>query len=122
MKWLRISLMTISSYKFGILAEYCAIIILALKGYKILRRRYRNYLGEIDIITRKNNILVFVEVKARMKLEQEYTPVTDKQVRRIRNAAELFIAQNRKYQTYNIRFDLIMIAGNHWPQHLKNIW
>lgn len=114
--------MTINSYKFGILAEYCAIIILVIKGYEILKLRYRNYLGEIDIIAKKANLVVFIEVKARMKYEEDYSPVTNKQILRIKNAASLFLAQNAKFHNAECRFDLIVIAGNCWPKHLQNVW
>lgn len=114
--------MKIGTYKFGIIAEYCAIILLLVKMYKILKIRYRNYSGEIDIIAKKGNMLVFVEVKARMRLDQNYTPVSDHQIRRIRNAATLFIAQNPKYHNCDVRFDLIIIAGNALPKHMRNAW
>jgi putative endonuclease len=50
---------------FGRLAEDLAAKALRRKGYRILERNYRNPLGEIDIIARDGETLVFVEVKAR---------------------------------------------------------
>ena len=49
----------------GRMSEYVAAIFLMLKGYRILALRHRTRLGEIDIIARKGDLAVFVEVKAR---------------------------------------------------------
>ncbi|MFZ2199612.1 MAG: YraN family protein [Microgenomates group bacterium] len=38
---------------------------LMMKGYKILQRNYRSKWGEVDIIAKINNIVVFVEVKTK---------------------------------------------------------
>lgn len=111
----------LSTYKFGIIAEYVAILLLKIGMYKILKLRYRNYAGEIDIIAMKNNVVVFIEVKARMKLDLGYELVHPKQIDRIKNAASLFLAQHPKLQSKDARFDLMVISANSWPRHLKNI-
>lgn len=51
--------------KFGGLAEDFAVKTLTSKGYKILDRNFRSRFGEIDIVAREGDTLVFVEVKAR---------------------------------------------------------
>jgi putative endonuclease len=51
--------------QFGQKAEAMAVRHLKKRGYKILARNYRNRSGEIDIIAREGETLVFVEVKAR---------------------------------------------------------
>ena len=51
--------------QFGQKAEDMAVRYLKKRGYKILERNYRNRNGEIDIIARDGDALVFVEVKAR---------------------------------------------------------
>ena len=48
----------------GHVSEWIAAAYLFLKGYRILARRYRTKLGEIDIIARKGDLAVFIEVKA----------------------------------------------------------
>jgi putative endonuclease len=52
----------ISDGKFG---ERAACIYLSTKGYEVLERNWHCRYGEIDIVARKNNRLVFVEVKMR---------------------------------------------------------
>ena len=49
----------------GRLAEWAAALCLRLRGYRILALRHRTPLGEIDLIARKGDLVVFVEVKAR---------------------------------------------------------
>ena len=49
----------------GILGESLACAELERRGYAILARRYRTRFGEIDIISERGGVVVFVEVKAR---------------------------------------------------------
>ena len=46
-------------------AEWQAAAILFFKGYRIVAMRYKTSLGEIDLIARKGDLAVMVEVKAR---------------------------------------------------------
>ena len=50
---------------FGIRAEEWAARLLERQGYRILERRYRTRIGEIDLVALHGETLVFVEVKAR---------------------------------------------------------
>ena len=47
-----------------------------LKGYRILARRYRTPHGEIDIVARRQQLIAFVEVKARASLDDAAYAVT----------------------------------------------
>ena len=49
----------------GIVAEWLASVLLMLRGYSILARRFRSPFGEIDIVARRGKRLAFVEVKRR---------------------------------------------------------
>src|ERR1700720_1874247 len=57
------------AFRLGISAESRAAAFLIAKGYRILGRRWRSPVGEIDIIARRRQLLVFVEVKARDNFE-----------------------------------------------------
>ena len=57
--------MTHARLSFGLFGEELACQELERRGYVILDRRYRTKHGEIDIIARHGDYLVFVEVKAR---------------------------------------------------------
>ena len=66
------------AFRLGISAESRAAAFLIAKGFRILARRWRSPVGEIDIIARRRQLLVFVEVKARAKLEDAAWSVTDR--------------------------------------------
>src|ERR1700722_15777832 len=53
------------AFRFGLSAESRAAALLVAKGYRILARRFRTPVGEIDIVARRRGVLIFVEVKAR---------------------------------------------------------
>jgi putative endonuclease len=57
------------AYRLGHLAETRCVWYLRLKGYRILSRRFKTPVGEIDIVARHRGTLVFVEVKARADVE-----------------------------------------------------
>jgi putative endonuclease len=54
-----------AAFRVGISAESRAAAFLIAKGFRILARRWRSPLGEIDIVARRRRLLVFAEVKAR---------------------------------------------------------
>ena len=82
------------AFRTGISAESRAAAFLIAKGFRILARRWRSPVGEIDIIARRRSLLVFVEVKARENLDDAAWSVTDRQRLRIAAAAEAWLARN----------------------------
>jgi len=106
---------------FGILAEYICMIIYKLKFYQILHHRKRYYVGEIDIIALRNKEIVFIEVKARSSnIDDRF--VSFNQQKRIKQAAQMFLSHNTKYNNYNIRFDLVIVSPYKLPIIIKNAW
>src|SRR5882757_3129488 len=59
----------IAAFRTGLSAESCAAALLMAKGYRILAKRFKTPHGEIDLVAKKRNLLVFVEVKARARLD-----------------------------------------------------
>ncbi len=101
--------MKTSSQKQGKSAEDLAVKHLQKMGFSIIERNYRYERAEVDIIAKKNTLLVFVEVKARSNHRfghpEEF--VTCKQQDLIHAAAEDYIlAQNWGHA---VRFDIISI-------------
>ena len=108
------------AYRFGVVAEYLAMIFLTLKGYQIVGRRFKTPVGELDIIAVRGKTLCFVEVKARKNHRLiEYT-VRPSQQQRIVRGAEYFLAHKKKFKAHNIRFDVIFISRRRGLQHLKH--
>jgi uncharacterized protein (TIGR00252 family) len=78
----------IAAFGLGISAESRAAAWLIAHGYRILARRWKSPLGEIDIIAARRHTLIFVEVKARATLDGAAESVTERQKHRIAAAAE----------------------------------
>ena len=108
----------IAAFRVGISAESRAAAYLIAKGYRILARRWKSPLGEIDIIAARRHLLVFVEVKARATLDDAAFSVTDRQKQRIAAAAEIWLAKNQDRVFNDIRFDAILVAPGKLPRHI----
>jgi putative endonuclease len=80
------------AFRLGLTAESRAAAFLIAKGFRILARRWRSPLGEIDIVARRRHLLVFVEVKARDRLDDAAWSVTPRQRARLVAAAEVWLA------------------------------
>lgn len=106
------------AFRFGLTAESRAAAFLIAKGYRIAARRFRSPVGEIDIVARRRRSLVFVEVKARERLDDAAEAVTPRQRRRIIAAAEAWLAAHPDDVTRDIRFDVVLVAPGRIPQHL----
>jgi putative endonuclease len=104
----------------GRAAEARAIAYLEANGYRIIAQRYRTRYGEIDIIAQRAEVLHFIEVKQRATLEQALYAITPKQLARIWQAAEAFMAAHPAYQQSAAQLDAICIAGSQL-QHEQNI-
>lgn len=102
-------------------AETIAALILSLKGYRILARRFQTNGGEIDLIAWKSNTLVCVEVKARDALEAALFAVTPKSKRRIETAARAFLSRHPRYTAHGLRFDILALSGPRW-RHVRDAW
>jgi putative endonuclease len=106
------------AFAFGLSAESRAAAYLVAKGYRILARRWRSPVGEIDIVARRRGVLIFVEVKARERLDDAAEAVTAHQQRRIIAAAEAWLATNPRYAEHDMRFDVVLVAPKSIPRHI----
>jgi putative endonuclease len=77
----------------GRAAEAIATRALQEKGYSILERNFSNRFGEIDIIAKDKNTLVFVEVKAKTGIEYGIPEemINPGKLQRIRNMAMVYL-------------------------------
>ncbi|MCD6035126.1 MAG: YraN family protein [Rickettsiales bacterium] len=110
------------SYRFGILAEYWVIFRLVLKGYRILFRRYKTPVGEIDLIARKRDTLIFIEVKARRNEQTLHEVLTSHQQQRIRQAGNYFLARFPHLNGKDCRFDLATVGKRFRMEHHLDAW
>jgi len=90
--------------------EELAVSFLAEKGFEIVERNYRFGKGELDIIAREKDFLVFVEVKSRESLEYGLPEeaITKRKMAQIRKIAEAYLAE-KSITDENIRFDVVAI-------------
>lgn len=116
------------AHRYGLNAEKLAALYLRCKGYRILAERYRNPLGEIDLIALKGRTLAAVEVKARRTLEQCNDSVPPWKQQKVSRALEGLLAGHGRIAglaqaaEHDIRFDVVWIAPWRWPRHIKDAW
>ena len=91
-------------------------------GYRIVARRYRTKVGEIDLVARRGGVLAFVEVKRRARLADGLEAVTARSQVRIRRAAELFLQRHPALAPLALRFDVVIITPWAWPRHVVDAW
>lgn len=106
------------AFRLGLSAEIRAAAYLIAKGYRIAARRWRSAVGEVDIVARRRNVLVFVEVKARNQLDDAAYSVTERQQRRIAAAAAAWLAARPEDALRDIRFDAMLVAPGRLPRHI----
>ena len=106
------------AFRTGISAESRAAAFLIAKGFRILARRFKSPVGEIDIVARRRTLLIFVEVKARPDLEEAAWSVTERQRSRIIAAAEAWLARYPDERIRDIRFDAMLVAPGRIPRHI----
>jgi putative endonuclease len=106
------------AFRLGISAESRAAAFLIAKGFRILARRWRSPVGEIDIIARRRQLLVFVEVKARDKFDAAAWSITDRQRLRIAAAAEAWLAGQGDHDFRDMRFDAVLVVPGRIPRHI----
>jgi putative endonuclease len=110
----------VRAFQRGLSAESRAAMVLIAKAYRIVARRWKTPVGEIDIVARRRRALVFVEVKARDTLDAAAEAVTERSQRRIVAAAEFWLSRNPDDANCEIRFDVILIAPSKMPRHIAN--
>jgi putative endonuclease len=103
-------------------AETAAALWLQLKGYRILDRRARTPLGEIDLVAARGKMLVFVEVKSRPTFTAALEAVTPELRRRVEQAARLWVSRHRKTQDWLWRFDVVLLSPGRLPRHMRDAW
>jgi putative endonuclease len=107
-----------AAFRLGLSAESRAAAMLVAKGFRIVARRFKSPVGEIDIVARRRHLLIFVEVKARPTLEEAAESVNARQRRRIAAAAEAWLADNADDSIGDIRFDVVLVAPGKIPRHI----
>ncbi|MCR4823050.1 MAG: YraN family protein [Treponema sp.] len=107
----------VSTRDLGQKGEEKAASYLIEQSYCILERNWRTRYGEIDIIALKDDVLVFVEVKALPSGNAETLAheLDLRKQRKIIKTANYFLLKHRKYSDSKIRFDVLVIDMPDFP-------
>lgn len=110
------------AFRRGHFAETAASWLLRCKGYRIVARRVRTPLGEIDIIARRGRTTAFVEVKERPTSDVALEAVSPRQARRLVGAARYWLTAQPSGSTVEAdwRFDIVVVSPYLLPRHLPN--
>ncbi len=106
------------AFRLGLSAESRAAAFLVAKGFRILARRWRSPAGEIDIVARRRQLLIFVEVKARADFDTAAESISPRQQQRIAAAAESWLAAFGHKGLRDFRYDVILVVPGRMPRHI----
>ena len=110
------------AWRRGHWAEAACAVALMLRGYRILGRRVRSPVGEIDIVARRGAVLAIVEVKARPDSAAAAEAVTPRQRERLIRAAGWVVAGRPDLAAMQVRFDVMLVTPWRWPRHVVDAW
>jgi putative endonuclease len=109
---------------FGDKGELIAEEYLSSKGYKLVKRKYRNEYGEIDLICLDGIQVVFIEVKTRRSVKEGFPEesVTEKKIGNIIRCAGFYMDEIRSEASFRIDVISVLFTCNN-PQvhHLIDI-
>ena len=98
----------------GDIGETLAENILKEKGYTIVEKNFRSRFGEIDIVAKDGDELVFVEVKTRWsnRYGKPEEAVTAKKLSRIKRTIDYYLLINKVKMKYRLEVVAIQIENN----------
>ena len=103
--------MTRERLELGKLGEELAFKKVKVLGYKKVARNYRCPLGEIDLIARDGDTLVFIEIKTRKNKSIDYAKeAVDKRKQRQLSKVALFYMKSNDCDNIKARFDVVAIS------------
>jgi putative endonuclease len=105
----------------GALGEAAAARAYRGRAFRVLARNWRCPAGELDLVVTRGSLVVFCEVKTRAgaSLGGGYEGVTPRKQRKLRQLAEIFLAQAR-LTPRGVRFDVASVSGSgHGPPRVE---
>ena len=105
----------------GRAGEGRAALWLQMKGWRILDRRRKTPLGEIDLIAKRGKVIAFVEVKWRRNAAELDHAIDEYRLQRVAAATEA-VAHEYATEGEDIRLDVLLLAPGSFPRHIVNAW
>ncbi|PJZ49657.1 YraN family protein [Leptospira saintgironsiae] len=104
--------------------ENIAAELLHEQGHRILERNFRIRKGEIDIISEKENVLYFTEVKywARTSPLHPLEIFTQVKIRRMKTAAQYYLSRNVSFRDHFVSFSLALITEKRELKYYLNLF
>lgn len=105
----------------GRTAESFAAWWLRLHGWRVLARRVRTRIGEVDLIVKRGRVVAFVEVKARATDAGLDLAIDRQRLTRVAAAANM-LASRYARQGEDVRIDVLLLAPWRRPRHIVDAW
>jgi len=105
--------------RLGRRGEWLAAWYLRLKGWRIVARRVKCPRGEVDLIARRGNTVIFTEVKWRERAVDLDLAIDEWRLRRVVAAAQT-IAHRHSRPGDDLRIDVLLLAPWRIPRHITN--
>jgi len=124
-----VNIANLSRRELGELGESLSREMYEEKGFRVVAKNYRCKIGEIDLICKKDKLLVFCEVKCRQSLMFGIPAeaVDAKKIRHIRRVASWYLSQKmniyRLYNDFDMRFDVVevvFVEDEYEINHIEN--
>ena len=97
------------SYHSGQAAELQVARHYERDGWRVLQHRFKSAAGEIDLVLRRNDTVLFVEVKRARTHDIAASRISLQQIARINQSAEIFVAQHLSGQNFEMRLDAALV-------------
>ena len=94
---------------------------LRLRGWRILDRRVRTPVGEVDLVAKRGKLVAFVEVKTRATAAELDFAIDERRLARVAATAE-YLMPTYAQPGDDIRVDVILLAPGTRPRHIENAW
>lgn len=108
------------SYHAGLAAEGRIAQDYARRGFALARQRWRGKSGEIDLIVRDGDGLIFVEVKQSRDFERAALALGAAQMRRLYRSAEEYLGTQPNGSLTEVRFDVALVNGHGEMKIIEN--
>lgn len=110
-----------SAERRGRWGETLAALYLQIQGWRIVARRVRTRVGEVDLVARRGRTTLFIEVKTRATAAELDIAIDRHRLSRVAAAANLLSPRFARAGD-DLRIDVILLAPWSLPRHIRNAW